>query len=47
MSDACVESGRPYLERVLPVLFPDALGLPAIRRAERQTAHGYNLRLFV
>jgi hypothetical protein len=46
-TDTSVESVRPYLERVLPVLFPDARGLPEIQQAERQTVHGYNLRLSV
>jgi hypothetical protein len=47
VNDAAVTPARTYLNRVLPILFPDGKGSPTIETAEEQVVNGYNLRLGV
>jgi hypothetical protein len=47
VNDAAVTPARTYLNRVLPVLFPDGKATPTIETAELQVVNGYNLRLGV
>jgi hypothetical protein len=47
LTDEHLTSVLPYLDRVIPLMFPEAQGPPTIQRAEMQIVAGYNLRLHI
>jgi hypothetical protein len=45
LTDAHVSYVTPYVNRAIPLLFPESTSAPIIQRAEIQVVAGYNLRL--